>query len=487
MDEFGSDKKTIESSIDEDELIKPEDELPPLTWEELTPEMRSFASKAGWSSLMPVQAMTIPYVLARRDLMVQSRTGSGKTGAYLLPSLQRIKKEEADCQVLAVAPTRELALQIEEEALKMTKDCGIKAAVVYGGAGYAKQQEELPGAQIVIGTPGRLLDFLMRGTLKLVKLRVLILDEADRMLSMGFYPDMCRLKRYLPQKYNGYLFSATFPQRVLNLAGQFLEKPEFLSLSKDNVHVKEILHLYTPVPVMEKDRSLVRILETEAPDSVIVFCNMKTTVHYVTVVLKRFGFEAEELSADLPQRKREELIARLKEGRLKILVATDIAARGIDIPALNMVVQYEPPEEQELYIHRAGRTGRAGAAGTSVTLVSPGEKVKLMMIAKAYNIDMKEQTLPSEEEVGKVISNRLLTNLEQRARELDLLQKERSERFLPLARTISSTEEGVNLLAVLFDRYYQDRIMEGSDNYSPKVEKEKTRQGENRGRRRRKK
>ena len=211
--------------------------------------------------------------------------------------------------------------------------------------------------------------------------------------------------------------------------------------------------------------------------------NMKTTVHYVTVVLKRFGFEAEELSADLPQRKREELIARLKEGRLKILVATDIAARGIDIPALNMVVQYEPPEEQELYIHRAGRTGRAGAAGTSVTLVSPGEKVKLMMIAKAYNIDMKEQTLPSEEEVGKVISGRLLTNLEQRARELDLLQKERSERFLPLARTISSTEEGVNLLAVLFDRYYQDRIMEGSDNYSPKVEKEKPRRGEKRGKR----
>jgi ATP-dependent RNA helicase DeaD len=481
MDEEKLEQQTIEES----ELIQPENELPPAKWEELSPEMKSYAEKAGWNSLMPVQAMTIPYVLARRDLMVQSRTGSGKTGAYLLPALKRIDKGLAECQALVVAPTRELALQIETEAEKMTAGSGISSVAVYGGTGYDKQQKAIPGAQIVIGTPGRLLDFMLRGTLKLAKLRVLILDEADRMLSMGFYPDMCQLKRYLPQKYNGYLFSATFTPRVLSLAGQFLEKPEFLSLSKDNVHVKEIQHLFCQVPAMEKDRSLVRILETESPDSVIVFCNMKTTVHYVAVVLKRFGFEAEELSADLPQKKREALIQRLREGQLKVLVSSDIAARGIDIPALSMVIQYEPPEEQELYIHRAGRTGRAGAAGTSVTLVTAGEKVKLNMIAKAYNIEMKELPLPTEEEVEKVISERLQTNMEQLARSLDLLQKERAARFVSMARTIGATEEGVTLLAALLDRCYQDRIMAGSDSYVPRVEKEK--RGEGRGRGRRKK
>ena len=479
------DEKKLTEEKEAEKIVQPKNALPEANWESLPDLLREFAKKAGWSSLMPVQALSIPYVLAKRDLMVQSKTGSGKTGAYLLPSLSLINPESRDAQVLIIVPTRELALQVVEEAEKMCRDTMLTAVAVYGGTGYHAQQQALEkGAQVLVGTPGRLLDFLMRGTLKLDKLKVLVLDEADRMLSLGFYPDMRQLLRFLPARYNGYLYSATFPTRVLNLAGQFLANPEFLSLSRDNVHVTEILHEYCSVPVMEKDRCLVRVLETENPESVIVFCNMKATVHYVTVVLKRFGFEVEELSADLPQKKREDLLRRVKEGKLKILVATDIAARGIDIQDLGMVIQYEPPEEQELYIHRAGRTGRAGAAGTAITLVSPAEKVKLVTIARTYHIDLKELKLPSEEEAAACISERLLTSLEQKSRALDLLQKERAARFEKLAKDLPVRENGEKLLALLLDRYYQDYLMAGDDNYVPKVAKEKN-SGEHGGRSRR--
>ena len=212
------------------------------------------------------------------------------------------------------------------------------------------------------------------------------------MLSMGFYPDMRRVQSYLPkQRPSTYMFSATYPVQVLNLANQFLHKPGFLNLSSDHIHVTEVEHVYYNVPGMDKDRSLVRIIEIENPSSALIFCNTKVRVNYVTTVLQRFGYDADDLTSDLAQNAREKVMDRVRKGTLRFLVATDVAARGIDLPELSHVIQYEPPEDQEAYIHRAGRTGRAGASGTAISLVTVVERAALQRIGKAYQINFRRK------------------------------------------------------------------------------------------------
>ena len=345
--------------------MEPDDVLPEISFEELSPEMRDACDRAGWSSLTPVQAKSIPYFLAGNDMMVQSRTGSGKTGAYILPIIQKINEQQNFAQALVLVPTRELALQVSREAQMLTQGRNIRTAVVYGGVGYNAQLEAFRGgAQLVVGTPGRILDHLLKNTLSLDHLKILIFDEADRMLSMGFYPDMVKIRKYIPSgKILSSMFSATFPPQVIRLSDQFLHQSKLLSLSGNQVHIAEIEHIYYIVPGMRKERSLVRIIEIENPSSAIIFCNTKDTVHYLSVVLKRFGYDADELSSDLAQSMREKVMARVRRGALRFLVATDVAARGIDIPDLSHVIQFEPPEDPEAYIHRAGRTGRMGSSG----------------------------------------------------------------------------------------------------------------------------
>lgn len=442
------------------DFSEPENALPPMSGDQITVKIRQAMTLAGWENLMPVQARTIPYVLARRDLMVQSRTGSGKTGAFMLPILERIDPAKAACQALILVPTRELALQVSREAVLLGKDAGILTAPVYGGAGYTPQIEALrKGAQLVIGTPGRLLDHLLRETLRLDQLDILIFDEADRLLSMGFYPDMRQLRKFLPRRERStYMFSATFPRLVMNLAEEFMRKPDFLSLSKDRIHVAETVHIYYPVPAMEKDRCLVRILEMENPDSGIIFCNTRNRVHYVTVVLQRFGLHADELSSDLGQAKREEVMARLRKGELRFLVATDLAGRGIDIPELSHVFQFEIPEDQDGYIHRTGRTGRAGARGVAISLVSGMEEIQLKDIARKFNIDLQIRNVPTDEDIQALITERLTAKLEGELRGRDRIQLERIQRLQPLVDNLAEWEEARNILAMLLDDYYQKAV-----------------------------
>lgn len=218
--------------------------------EDLNPELKTACARAGWPSLVPVQARTIPYLLAGRDVMIQSRTGSGKTGAYLLPIIQKINLAKNVAQALVLVPTRELALQVYRDSQVLAEGTGLKTAVVYGGVGYGPQLEAFrSGAQLVVGTPGRILDHLLKNTLTLDHLRMLIFDEADRMLSMGFYPDMVKIRKYIPTgKIASSMFSATFPPQVIRLAGQFLREPELLSLSGNEVHIAESEHIYYVVP-----------------------------------------------------------------------------------------------------------------------------------------------------------------------------------------------------------------------------------------------
>ncbi len=432
-------------------------EIADITFEQLSDAMRAACERAGWPALMPVQARVIPYLLAGHDVMAQARTGSGKTGAFLLPLIERLNPARAAAQVLILVPTRELALQVSHDAEVLCEATGLRSVTLYGGVGYGPQVDALTnGAQIVIGTPGRVLDHLLRRTFTLQDLKVLIFDEADRMLSMGFYPDMKRVQRLLPERdIATWMFSATFPPHVVLVANEFLHKPEFISLSRDHVHVTTTEHACYIIPGVQKDRVLVRVIELENPSSAIIFCNTKDRVHYVATVLQRFGYDADELSADLSQAERERVLTRVRQGRLRFLVATDIAARGLDIPELSHVIQYEPPEDLEAYIHRAGRTGRAGAAGVALSLVGIVEKRDLDRIAKRYGIDMQERPLPSDEDVQAVVAERLTALLEQRLRERDNLQAERSRRFEPLMRNLADSETGQALLTMLLDEDYQ--------------------------------
>lgn len=448
-------------AVDPADLVEPEDALPEITLEELPDVARAAADRAGWTKLMPVQAKAIPYILAERDLMVQSRTGSGKTGAFLLPILQRIDSSKNACQALILVPTRELAQQVTKEATLLGEATGVRSVAVYGGVRYGPQIEALQaGAQLVIGTPGRILDHLLRRNLQLDNLEMLVFDEADRMLSMGFYPDMREVQSYLPpRQIGGYMFSATFPQNVMRLARQFLTDPDFLSLSRDRVHVAEAEHILYAEPGMTKDRALVRLIEVENPAAAIIFCNTRRSVDYVTIVLQRFGYDADKLSSDLNQRERESVLRRVREGKLRFLVATDVAARGIDIPELTHVFQYEPPEDPESYIHRAGRTARAGASGMAMSLAASfDERIQMERIGKRYGIPLEERKLPSDEEVTAVVSERVTALLEAKLRGRDKLKGERMQRFLPLVAEWMESNEEQKLLAMLVDDFYQQSL-----------------------------
>jgi len=457
--------------------------LPEISFAELPETLKSAAQRANWTKLMPVQARAIPYLVAERDMMVQARTGSGKTGAFLLPMLERLDPNRAECQALILVPTRELAKQVSQEATTLCRESGLRNVAVYGGVGYGPQVDAFKkGAHIVVGTPGRVLDHLLKRNFSLDRLKMLIFDEADRMLSMGFYPDMLEMKSYLPkQPVHTCMFSATFPYSVMRAAREFIREPEFLTLSSDHVHVTEVEHVYYKVKGMDKDRSLVRLIEVENPDNALIFCNTKDRVHYVAVVLQRFGYDADEISSALSQSQREGVLARVRDGSLRFLVATDVAARGLDIPELSYVIQYEPPDEVENYIHRAGRTGRAGAGGVAATLINPMEKPALDRIARQYEIELEERIIPSDQDVANVVAERLTALLEARLRTRDKLQTERSQRFEALARSLADEEDELPIITMLLDDYYQKMLHPTVER--SKVEKKSVQKGSSKRRR----
>ena len=439
------------------QIAGPSPELPEAELSRLPRALQAGCARAGWSELTLVQKKAVPYVLAGRDIMVQARTGSGKTGAFILPLLERIDVSRPDCQALVLTPTRELARQVAQEAMVLAGESGLNVVPVYGGVGYQVQRDAFrQGAHLVVGTPGRILDHLLGRNLSLDHLRTLIFDEADRMLSVGFYPDMRELQRYLPATgFDGFMFSATYPESVIRLGREFLTDPAFLGLSGDQVHIAEIEHSFCVVPPMLRDKALIRLLEMENPSSAIIFCNTKNNVEFVAAILKQYGFDAEDISSNLSQSRREEVLARIRSGNLRFLVATDVAGRGIDIPGLSHVFLYESPEDPESYIHRAGRTGRAGASGTVITLVDIMEKIELDRIATRFGIKMLERKTPEEADVLPILENRISVLLENKQRRLTLAQKERAARFLPSIPKFTQSEDTAALLALLLDELYQ--------------------------------
>ncbi|TYT78113.1 DEAD/DEAH box helicase [Treponema phagedenis] len=342
---------------------------------------------AGYEECTPVQKEVLEKAFSNADLYVQSQTGTGKTAAYLIPILQRMLSEPAAQKktALIMVPTRELAVQIEEECAKLAKHTGITAASFYGGVGYEKQTKSLKeGAQILIGTPGRVIDLQKSGTMKLDTVGFLVVDEADRMFDMGFYPDLRTLLQVLPkaEKRQTMLFSATLNTWVKNLAWEYTENAQEISIDSDVITVEEIDQKVFHVSSDAKMQLLLGILAREKPENLIIFCNTKKSVE---IVAKRLGVNnhiCEFLNGDLPQHTRQAIINKFKTGKINCVVATDVAARGIDINNLEMVINYDLPNESENYVHRIGRTARAGKSGKAYSLCSEKDAYNLPEIEK---------------------------------------------------------------------------------------------------------
>jgi ATP-dependent RNA helicase DeaD len=367
----------------------------------LSADVRKAIDAMGYLHPTPVQTAVFEPAVAGKSLVVQARTGTGKTTAFGLPIVDRIIRVSAKVvQALVLCPTRELALQVARELEQLGKFRQIRVAAVYGGASMSKQIDELAaGAQIVVGTPGRVLDHLRQGTLNPSEIRVLVLDEADEMLSMGFAKELNAILDVLPKTRQGLFFSATLPADMQRLAQTQLRDPELITLSSDHVGALEIDHYVYPLREGDKLQHLVRILEVEDPESAIVFCNTREETLRVAEELKARGFDANWLNGDLPQSDRERVMSATREGRLRFLVATDVAARGIDISHLTHVINYDFPETAEQYVHRTGRTGRAGRTGTAIALVGPKDIGNLYILRLTYKIRPIEKQLPTPGEL----------------------------------------------------------------------------------------
>jgi ATP-dependent RNA helicase DeaD len=413
----------------------------------LSPEVLRALGDMGFTAPMEVQAKTMPLALAGRDLLVQSRTGSGKTAAFGIPIVDRIVDPEArHVQAVILLPTRELALQVASELARVAAHRRIVVVPVYGGAPMGRQIEQLrAGGQIVCGTPGRILDHLRRGTLTLGRVRCAVLDEADEMLSMGFQEDIEDILEHTPAERQTFLFSATIPDGIQRLARRFLRAPEHLKLSADFVGVHEIRHTYYSVSGGSRESDLLRILDFENPKRAIVFCNTRDETGRVAEFLRGRGLEAEAISSDLSQSDREKVMQLMRKGSLRYLVATDVAARGIDLDDVTHVVNFTFPESPEVYIHRTGRTGRAGKHGIAVSLIGPTEVGAFYYLKLLYKIKPEERSLPSEGEIKSRREGDLITGL--RAE----LKGDPGAKWKSLARRLLSALDAERLVAALLE------------------------------------
>ena len=423
----------------------------------LSPELRKAIEERGYKEPTPVQAAVFAPIMAGRDLIVRSKTGTGKTAAFGIPLLERIPAGTRKASALVLCNTRELALQVSQEIEGLGKHKDLRVIAVYGGAAMQQQTDALKGgAEVIVGTPGRVYDHIRRGTLKLSETRIAVLDEADEMLSAGFYEEVTRILDHLPPDRQTLLFSATVPPDIEQLATKYLRDPETILLSGDDFTVDHIHNvLYPLVDQYPKPRNLLYLIEREDPESAIVFCNTRTDTELVANVLNRNGLDAEMLNGDLPQKERERVMGKVKRGELRFMVATDIAARGIDISDLSHVINYSLPEDPAVYLHRVGRTGRMSKKGTAISLVSGAELNTLGVLEKKYGIQFEHRALPTPEEAKGLWTDKHIRELR------DAMQSGSAfEAYLPLAQELMARDDGKILMAYAFKYFFTHHRME---------------------------
>ncbi len=365
----------------------------------LSPEVMKAVSKMGFEEATPIQAATIPLSLQNRDVIGQAQTGTGKTAAFGIPLIEKIDMNHDAVQAIIVAPTRELAIQVSEELYKIGSTKRVRVLPIYGGQDIERQIRALKKhPHIIVGTPGRIIDHIQRRTLRLQNVHTVVLDEADEMLNMGFVEDIEAILSHVPTERQTLLFSATMPEPIRRIAERFMNNPELVRVKAKEMTVPNIQQYYIEIQEKKKFDTLTRLLDIQSPELAIVFGRTKRRVDELAEALNLRGYTAEGIHGDLSQAKRLSVLRKFKEGSIDILVATDVAARGLDISGVTHVYNFDIPQDPESYVHRIGRTGRAGKTGMAITFVTPREIGQLHHIEKTTKRKMERMKPPTLDE-----------------------------------------------------------------------------------------
>ncbi|MCL6423492.1 DEAD/DEAH box helicase [Brachybacterium sp. JHP9] len=409
---------------------------------DLPPALMTAVAALGFTRPSPIQEQAIPALLSGRDVIGVAQTGTGKTAAFGLPLLAAVDSADRSTQALVLAPTRELAMQVADAIASFAQASReITVTSVYGGSPYLPQERALSkGSQVVVGTPGRVIDHLKRGNLKLDSLRYLVLDEADEMLRMGFAEDVDQILSFAPESKQVALFSATMPPAIKKVAAEHMTDPVSVSVARQSSTVTSVRQRYAVVPFRHKTGALARVLATSDADAAIVFVRTRSAAEDVGVELLARGIVAATISGDVAQKEREKIVERLRDGSLDVLVATDVAARGLDVERIGLVVNFDVPGEPEAYVHRIGRTGRAGRTGEAITFVAPHERRKLHAIEKTTRQTLEEFQIPSPRDVSIHRTTALLQSAPERVERGRLdMYLERIDAFLEESRMDART------------------------------------------------
>lgn len=418
---------------------------------DIAPELLKSIERMGFEETTPVQEQTIPLALAGNDVIGQAQTGTGKTAAFGLPMLNKIDPKNRNVQGLVIAPTRELAIQVQEELFRLSKDKKIRITAVYGGASIGHQIKQIKnGAQIVVGTPGRMLDHIRRKTLKLHTVETLVLDEADEMLNMGFIEDIESIIKEVPEQRQTLLFSATMPGPIKKIAVQFMKNPETVKVKTKTLSASTVEQYFTKARDNEKFDIMSRLLDVQNPESSIVFARTKRRVDELAKGFQMRGYQAEGIHGDLSQNKRMSVLKAFKQGRIEMLVATDVAARGLDVEGLTHVYNFDIPQDPESYVHRIGRTGRAGQEGVSVTFVTPQEMGYLKTVEKLTQQQMTPLRPPSDDEA---LESQLQTAMEDIQKTID---ENGLDKYHNAAEKLLTTYSAEDLAAALVKSMVKD-------------------------------
>ena len=411
----------------------------------------------GFTNPTPIQKKAIPILLkGNLDIIGQAQTGTGKTAAFGIPMVETLKENSKDVQAIVLTPTRELAIQVSDEINSLKGKKNLRIIPVYGGQSIVEQTRRLKkGVDIVVGTPGRVLDHLKRGTLKLHNISYFVLDEADEMLDMGFIDDVEEILRYTNPDKKMLLFSATLPRKIMSLAKKYMKKHEIISVKREQLTTNMVEQVYYEVRSSDKFEALCRTIDINKGFYGLVFCKTRADVNDIANKLANRGYYAEGLHGDIAQNQRERILSRFKNKRTNILVATDVAARGIDIDNLTHVINYSLPQNPESYVHRIGRTGRAGKRGTAITFVQPDEFRKLKYIKKIAKTDIEKRELPTVEDIINAKKSELVDDI------LKIVSSEDySEEYLDIARKLLEENDAEKVVASLLKYTFKDELNE---------------------------
>jgi ATP-dependent RNA helicase DeaD len=434
------------------------------------PELLKALEAIGYLEPSPIQKAAIPELMLGRDLVGQAQTGTGKTAAFALPMLAALDPDQRKPQVLVLAPTRELALQVAEAFNSYASHLpGVRTLAIYGGADFRDQIHQLKrGVQIVVGTPGRVMDHMRQGTLDLSSLRALVLDEADEMLRMGFIDDVEWVLEQLPEQRQVVLFSATMPPEIRRISQKYLNAPAEITIKQKAADASRIRQRFLMVHAPHKQAALERVLEAETSEGVIIFARTKAITLTVAESLEQHGYDVAVLNGDVPQAQRERTIERLKSGQVDVLVATDVAARGLDVDRISLVINYDIPFDSEAYVHRIGRTGRAGRSGDAILFLTPRERRFLGGMERAVGKPIEEMEVPSNATINQNRLDRMRTKLTNCLQTPASSEQERallSEILQRVAQEQGSSPEQLALAALELSLVGKPLLLQGEENF----------------------